>query len=191
MRDTGVGIPIDELPHMFERFHRVEDSRGRTYEGTGIGLALVQELVKLHGGTVQVDSVLGEGSTFTATIPLGTAHLDPQRIGTPSEPALAGIDSSAFVEEALRWLPSAEDTEMGRQRDTESPDVLVSGSPGLLLVSHSGIPVSRARILWADDNADMREYVNQLLSGHFDVQAVADGQAALEAAARQAAGSGA
>ncbi|MCC2628482.1 MAG: sensory box protein [Thermomicrobiales bacterium] len=107
VRDTGVGIPTDELPRMFERFHRVERSRGRTHEGTGIGLALVQELVKLHGGTVHVESVFNEGSTFTVTIPFGTAHLDPRRIGTASELTSTSIGSSPFVEEALRWLPTA------------------------------------------------------------------------------------
>ncbi len=105
VRDTGVGIPAEELPRMFERFHRIEQSLGRTHEGTGIGLALVQELVKLHGGAVHVDSIFSEGSTFTVTIPFGTAHLDQQRIGTAPRPASTAIGSAAFVEEALRRLP--------------------------------------------------------------------------------------
>ena len=62
--DTGPGIPESELPRLFERFHRVEGTQGRTHEGTGIGLALVQELVKLHGGAVSVTSEVGHGSTF-------------------------------------------------------------------------------------------------------------------------------
>ena len=90
---------------MFERFHRIEQTRGRTHEGTGIGLALVNELVKLHGGTVSVDSVAGVGSTFTVAVPFGTAHLDPERIGKVSEPASTGVMPSAFIEEALGWLP--------------------------------------------------------------------------------------
>src|SRR5579864_8359776 len=68
VRDTGVGVPFEELPHMFDRFHRIEHNRGRTHEGTGIGLALVQELVRFHQGTIDVASVLGKGSTFTVTI---------------------------------------------------------------------------------------------------------------------------
>src|SRR6202040_1186466 len=63
--DTGVGIPEAELPRIFERFHRIEDQRGRTYEGTGIGLALVQELVRQHGGEIVVQSRIGQGTTFT------------------------------------------------------------------------------------------------------------------------------
>jgi PAS domain S-box-containing protein len=176
VRDTGVGIPLDELPRMFERFHRIKDSRGRTYEGTGIGLALVQELVKLHGGAVHVNSVLGKGSTFTVTIPFGTAHLDPQRIGQAPELASTAIASSAFVEEAWRWLPDE-----GREPSGEP-----TFAPALAGADRDrpGSPPEgqRGRIVWADDNADMRDYVSRLLSGRFDVQAVADGQAALEAA---------
>jgi hypothetical protein len=80
--DTGSGIPEHEIPRLFDRFHRVEGARGRTHEGTGIGLALVQELAKLHGGTVRAESVCGKGSTFTVSIPLGTAHLPSVRLHT-------------------------------------------------------------------------------------------------------------
>ena len=75
VRDTGVGIPEDERPRVFERFHRIENSRARTYEGTGIGLALVQELVKLHGGSVRLESTAGRGSTFTVSIPRTRRHI--------------------------------------------------------------------------------------------------------------------
>jgi PAS domain S-box-containing protein len=168
VRDTGVGIPAEELPHVFERFHRVEHSRGRTHEGAGIGLALVHELVRLHGGTVAVTSAVGEGSTFTVTIPLGATHLDPDRIGKSPALTSKAITHAAFVEEALRWLPdepvadseacAAERPEPG-QKETDKP-----------------------RILWADDNADMRAYVTRLLGGRFEVQPVCDGEEALSAA---------
>ena len=83
--DTGVGIPEADLPRMFERFHRVKHVRARTHEGTGIGLALVQELARLHGGGVTVESEEGRGTTFTVTIRTGTAHLPPERIaGDPA-----------------------------------------------------------------------------------------------------------
>ena len=72
--DTGTGIDADQLPHVFERFHRVRGAKSRTHEGTGIGLALVQELVKLHGGTIAVTSRAGKGTTFTVRIPMA-AHL--------------------------------------------------------------------------------------------------------------------
>ncbi len=91
VRDTGVGIPPQELPRLFDRFHRIENTRSRTHEGSGIGLALVQELVKLHGGSVRVESVLGKGSTFIVSLPLGSAHLPADRIGGSSH---AGLDRS-------------------------------------------------------------------------------------------------
>src|SRR6185295_1286924 len=74
VRDTGIGIPPDQLSEVFNRFHRVRSTLGRTYEGTGIGLSLVQELVKHHKGKVSVESQLGSGATFTVQIPKDKAH---------------------------------------------------------------------------------------------------------------------
>jgi hypothetical protein len=81
--DTGTGIPAEELPPLFERFHRVKGARGRTFEGSCIGLAHVQELVKLHGGATRVESEVDRGSAFTVTIPLGKSHL-PARDRAPA-----------------------------------------------------------------------------------------------------------
>ena len=98
--DTGVGLAADELPHLFERFHRGRAATGRSHEGTGIGLALVRELVLLHGGTIDVESEPGAGSTFTVTLPLapaGTVALDE-----PLDPHGA----ATVVGEAARWVGS-------------------------------------------------------------------------------------
>jgi signal transduction histidine kinase/CheY-like chemotaxis protein len=165
VRDTGIGISQEELPNIFERFHRVEHSRGRTIEGTGIGLALVQELAKLQGGTIDVRSELNSGSTFTVSIPLGTEHLSKEHIGSSREPApLRHTD--AYIEESLRWLP----TEHGHPRVLTEPTRAPESGAQL----HS--------ILLADDNADMREYVSRLLSDQYRVVAVANGAEALQAA---------
>src|SRR5262249_49263398 len=75
VRDTGVGIPEEELPRLFERFHQVRGVRGRALEGTGIGLALVAELVKLHGGSIRAESACGRGSTFVVSMPLAPTAL--------------------------------------------------------------------------------------------------------------------
>lgn len=171
VRDTGVGIPPEEIPHMFERFHRVERSRGRTQEGAGIGLALVQELSRLHGGTVDVESVLGQGSTFRVAIPLGKEHLNPDRIVDSHEIALHTLTSAAFVGEAMRWLPDAPPV------DEAPPPGAPAGAPG-----RAATAAKEGRILWADDNADMRAYVSRLLRPRFDVEVVPDGKAALDAA---------
>jgi PAS domain S-box-containing protein len=97
VRDTGVGIPEEHREQVFERFHRIESAYARTYEGTGIGLALVQELVKLHGGSVRVESAVGAGSTFTVTIPTGTDHLPAERIQTAQTLASTTIRAEALV----------------------------------------------------------------------------------------------
>lgn len=164
VEDTGLGIAETELPRVFERFHRIEGQGGRTHEGTGIGLALVEELVKLHGGRVGVRSRLGEGTAFQVTIPLGTAHLPREQVA--ARPALTetGPLADAYVAEALRWLV-----------DDEAPAREESG----------GDPGDRPRVILADDNADMRNYVRRLLeAGGYEVEAVASGRAALAAARR-------
>ena len=108
--DTGTGIPADELPRLFERFHRVERARARSGEGSGIGLAVVRELVGLHGGAIAVDSTPDRGTTFTVTLPLGHEHLPPDRIGPADadggDPADLAAVAEPFVTEALRWLPA-------------------------------------------------------------------------------------
>jgi PAS domain S-box-containing protein len=167
VRDTGTGIPAHEVPHLFERFHRVPNARARTYEGTGIGLALVQELVRLHGGEITVVSEVNVGTTFTVTIPTGTAHLPADRVGAARHLASTALGADAYVEEALRWLP---DDPAGV---TVSVAARTPPPPG----SRTAAP---ARILLVDDNADMREYVRRLLSQHWEVVAVADGLKALE-----------
>lgn len=111
VRDTGVGIPPDDLPKLFDRFYRVEGAQGRSFEGSGIGLALVQELVNLHGGTITVASDLGRGTTFTVKIPLGLTHLSHDRV-QPAAAADVNNQAHAFVGEALRWIPNAADPDL-------------------------------------------------------------------------------
>jgi signal transduction histidine kinase/DNA-binding response OmpR family regulator len=158
--DTGLGIPQAELPRLFERFHRVAGARGRTHEGTGIGLALVHELVKLQGGTVAITSELEVGTTVTVTLPLDAAHA-----GSIKREPVASERAVAFLEEARRWLPAA--------RDEPVP------APALAADLRSG------RIVLADDNADMRAYIVRLLGGRWEVEAVGNGVEALAAVRRR------
>ncbi|HSL70552.1 MAG TPA: ATP-binding protein, partial [Longimicrobiales bacterium] len=165
VRDTGVGIPAEQVPHLFERFHRVPNARSRTHEGSGIGLALVQELVHLHGGRITVASEEGAGSTFTVRIPLGTAHLPADRVSVDRATESTRLGAAPFVEEALRWLP--DQSEKANARKPAS------------LISRTAVP---PRLLVADDNADMREYVTRLLSAQgWTVDTANDGAAALAA----------
>jgi len=164
--DTGVGIPASELPKIFQRFHRVRGSRSRSHEGTGIGLALVQELARLHGGEVSITSQEGVGSTFKATVRTGKSHLPDAAISKALDHHNRHAGAAAFVEEAARWLPDS----LGKpdlQADVPATDSKPAASKA-------------ANILLADDNADMRQYLQRLLSPQYQVTIVGDGQAALE-----------
>ena len=174
VRDTGTGIPQPELPHLFERFYRVKGAQGRTFEGTGIGLSLVQELVKLHSGTVRVHSELNRGSTFVVSIPLGKDHLPADRIGAGRTLESTELSGEAYLQEALRWLPGD-----GTLPSDAQAAALLSPSTSLQPKRSSENP---PRILLADDNADMRGYMRQLLSQEYAVETVADGELALAAA---------
>lgn len=167
VRDTGMGIPAAELPRLFKRFHRVRNPEARTHEGTGIGLALVQELVRLHGGDIRVDSTEGKGTTFTVTVPAGTRQLSEDYSVAKRSQASTATGSASFVQEANRWLPGAPGPENESNLEGEGGE------------REAG---STAKILLAEDNADMRQYVRRLLGKHYTVIAVADGLAALEAA---------
>ena len=168
VRDSGIGIAEGELPRVFERFHRIKGVRSRSHEGTGIGLALVAELVKLHGGTVGVESAEGLGTTFTVRLPRGREHLPEERIGAARTlpPTRTGV--APFVVEALRWVSAENETTVAR--------------PGELPAASQG--ARRARIVLADDNADMRDYLSRLLGERWDVEACANGDAALRAIRR-------
>jgi PAS domain S-box-containing protein len=177
VRDTGCGIPENEIPQLFERFHRIEGAQGRTHEGTGIGLALVQELVKLHAGRVWIESARGVGSTFAVSLPLGTAHLPPDRIRAARTLSSTTIGAIAYVEEALRWLPGEQG--IARRENTVEREILAeqpSLTPAVSIASDE-----RRIILLADDNADMRDYLGRLLGAQYEVKAVANGSEALTA----------
>jgi PAS domain S-box-containing protein len=167
--DTGVGIPESDLPRMFERFHRVKHARARTHEGTGIGLALVQELARLHGGAVTVASQEGRGSTFIVSIRAGTSHLPSERISVARQLTPTSVGTMPFVEEALRWLPAAD--------ASSEPLTLSLGARSPVAVNAGE---SAPRVLVADDNSDMREYLGRILGQSYRVEAVGDGESALE-----------
>ncbi|MFG3705043.1 SpoIIE family protein phosphatase [Micromonospora sp. NPDC047670] len=158
--DTGVGIVPEELPQVFERFHRVPGVRSRTHEGTGIGLALVRELVEMHGGQVAASSRVDEGSTFTVTVPFGTGHLPSERVADAAPAAQVEFaQADLYVAETALWADAA--------------------GQGATRMARSG---AAGRILVADDNADLREHVTRLLAPSWEVVAVADGVEALRLA---------
>lgn len=170
--DTGIGVPAEEVPRLFERFHRIENTRSRYNEGSGIGLALVQELVGLHGGTIAADSGEGVGTRFTIRLPFGTAHLPADSLASPADSPTVSSSAAPYVQEALRWLPTDHSTAGGTD---------LSAPPS---VSASATDTGQAApyVLVADDNADMREYLTRILRGaDYQVRTVNDGQEALRA----------
>ncbi|WP_328617359.1 SpoIIE family protein phosphatase [Amycolatopsis sp. NBC_00355] len=160
--DTGIGIAAGELPRLFERFHRIPSARARSTEGSGIGLALVRELVGMHGGDITADSAPGAGTTFRIRLPLGTGHLPAEQVAAgPTPGGIAAEAVEPFVAETLRWLPGP--------GDDPAAEVVPSGLTG-------------ARVLVADDNTDMRDYLTRLLRDEYAVTSVRDGAEALAAA---------
>ncbi len=177
--DTGVGIPADQLDHIFNRFYRATASStggsqqqrfsGRSFEGTGIGLALVKELVELQGGTISVSSEVGRGSVFTVCLPLQTPASRPT------------LEIPSVRPRTLTAVPYV----------AEAAQLITGHPPGQ--PAGNGLPVGdlpasadKPRVLLADDNVDMRDYIRRLLAPHYIVETVADGQAALEAIRKNA-----
>src|SRR5579872_1943418 len=184
--DTGTGIAAEEIPRLFERFHRIEGAPSRAHEGTGIGLSLVRELVQLHAGSIKVESELGKGSRFIVTVKPGTAHLPADQIAKSGEESAGKSRCAAgYGEQALSWIPQLSDTVL-MPALAESPAPRPSPAPPPREARERGgkemVGGERRRILLADDNADMRRYIARLLRGSYDVEVAVDGEAAFEAA---------
>ncbi|MCC7346644.1 MAG: response regulator [Variibacter sp.] len=170
--DTGSGIPAHHLTRLFERFHRVDGARGRSIEGSGIGLALVQELVKLHGGEITVESTLDKGSCFTIRLPSEprqSLSVDP---ASEESPIPTAIRAQAYLQEATSWLGAeTARAEMPAASGADDLDRSLGQAAG-----HAEL------IVLADDNRDMRLFVEQILQhAGYRVATVADGVAALAA----------
>jgi PAS domain S-box-containing protein len=166
--DTGIGIPAADMPRLFERFHRIETMCARSTEGSGIGLALVKELIGLHCATITVDSTEGIGSTFAIRLPFGAAHLPADDLVSPQSAPAVSAAADPYIQEALRWLPTETSS-----ATSEAGDGTLTAAAG------AGTP---ARVLIADDNADMREYLSGLLrAAGYQVTAVTDGRQAIDA----------
>jgi signal transduction histidine kinase len=169
VRDTGCGVAAEDLARLFERFFRGRASQARTHEGSGIGLSLVQELVKLHGGSIEASSEVGVGTTITVRIPRGSTHLPADRIGVGRALQRARIGALPFVEEALGWLPDGARGHMDGKPTGDDIATVVVPSDAM-----------KARVLVVDDNADMRGYLSRLLGERWQVETASDGIAALQ-----------
>lgn len=148
--DTGIGIRPDQIPHLFERFRQAEGSANRSYEGSGLGLALVKELVELHGGQIAVESVYGEGSTFTVWLQTGIGHLLANQV----------IDVHADVQ-PLRAAVELADVEI--EMSSEEPLELTPIVPSSDSEPPSSVTSEGSLVLIVDDNPDLRSYVSSIL----------------------------
>ena len=154
--DTGIGIKQDQLPHIFDRFRQADGSESREHAGTGLGLALVKEVARLHGGEVTVRSQYGEGSMFRVSIPLGKDHLDPASVVEFEDLASSGDlqqEVMAISEEAT----GSEDADQAN-RATE-----VAFDP------------AKPTILYVEDNPDLRKHVRDLLAVDYNAFLAVDG----------------
>ncbi|HUF50417.1 MAG TPA: ATP-binding protein [Longimicrobiales bacterium] len=163
--DTGIGIKEDQLPHIFDRFRQADGSESREYAGTGIGLALVQEVARLHGGNVSVYSRYGSGTTFHVTVPLGSAHLNPAAI----------VDAPAEAAPPRRLDAPAIVIEGGTDRE---------GAGRLNALTEQSFDADRPTIVYAEDNPDLRHHVRDLLRPTYNVFLAVDGRDGLDAIRR-------
>lgn len=174
VKDTGIGIAKEQIPHLFKRFHQADATTNRSYEGSGLGLALVKELVDLHAGQISVESVDGESSTFTIWLPHGTAHLPLERvIEVPTQVQLR----SAAVELADLELLEAQKIESRTQN--YEPTIQNLRAPTVPVASNS-------IILVVDDNLDLRTYVSTILRklGGYQVYTARNGKQGFDVAKR-------
>jgi adenylate cyclase len=156
--DTGIGIPAAELEHVFDRFHQVDGAQSREQEGTGIGLALVKELVELHGGRVSVESTKGVGTTFTVRLPAVAENREPvskrgaSLVGPPEvAPPLGSLELSVLDER-----PTSLQVAAATFADDPAP-----------------------RVVLVEDNVDMRTYVRACLPEGYQVMEANNGVDAL------------
>jgi len=164
VRDSGVGIAAADLPHIFDRFYQADSASTRRYEGTGIGLALVKELLELHEGEIGVTSTPGQGTTFTVRLPLKVAGTEP-KAAAPS-----AIPSTELSEQYVLENSAVHDFSHDRKAGMAPEDEVAA---------------DRTTVLLVDDNPDVRAYVRSVLAPKFQVLEAADGKAGL-AVAREA-----
>ncbi|MFQ5677360.1 MAG: response regulator, partial [bacterium] len=160
VQDSGVGIAADRLPHVFDRFYQVDSSHTREHEGSGIGLALVKELVEMHSGNISVSSEEGRGSTFRVTLPMGKDHLKPEEI-------------VATAETVTRVRA---DSDLQSWEQPESLTVNLENASSARAIDDENI------ILLVEDHADFRTYLREYLQPQYRVIEAKDGTEGLECA---------
>jgi signal transduction histidine kinase/DNA-binding response OmpR family regulator len=181
VRDTGPGIPEAEQDAVFDRFAQVDDTPTREQEGAGIGLALTRDLVDLHGGTIRLDSVEGEGTTVTIRLPRGPEHLPDDQIAAPQAPEepTATDSPEETAPPSLDSSSSALDPRPSSPTDQASTPDPTRPTDGKWKNDSNG---QSKIVLVVDDNADVRRYVRSVLTPDFSVIEASTGAAGVAAA---------
>lgn len=159
VRDSGIGIPDEAMPHLFERFYQVDSTSTRAREGMGIGLALSRELAVQHGGSLTATSAPGRGATFILTIPVSSETLET--VKPPGPNRIWKVDPKPVGERTATLSSTPVDDE------------------------NTSSATSRRRVLIVEDNEDLRNYLRRTLAAHYDVLTAEDGEAGLEMAGRE------
>lgn len=165
VKDTGIGIPTKKIPYIFDRFYQVDDSTTRKGEGTGIGLALTKELVKLLNGTIEVESEERKGTSFKISLPI-TRNAELEKIeGRSTEGGRQWTDISQ---------PSANDQHSMSNVQLADNEQLATNQL-----------VNQPTLLIIEDNPDVIEYLESLLSDKYHLEIARDGQEGIETAIEQ------
>lgn len=185
VEDTGIGIPEEKLNDIFERFHQVDDTLNRVQEGTGLGLAMVKQLAKIHAGKVSVRSRLGEGTTFRVELPKrpDSKLLERRRIiGRRREDQISYARTVALIGAGLE------------ERSEGNKETLLSDVQESRFGNHEEIaqkirskaPPDAQKVLVVEDNPDLRIFIASSLAGDFRVEMASDGVEGLALARRWA-----
>jgi signal transduction histidine kinase len=177
VQDTGMGIPPDQLKHVFTRFWQADNSAQRKYQGVGIGLALVKELVEAHQGRVEVQSEVGQGTRFTVTLPVMDRGTSPASVGDET-PATAG----KLAEVPAETVPSPPDEWLSRLYRRAELYPAMTSLQATIRAPADPARGGRPRLLVADDEPDMLRYLKSHLEEEFQVLEAVDGRQAIELA---------
>lgn len=177
VKDTGMGIPAEQMKNVFTRFWQADSSAQRKYQGVGIGLALVKELAEAHQGTVEVQSEVGVGTTFTVTIP--PPDRKPDAVGQPTE---AQVEEGKLQPAQAAPEPVAEEEWLSKLYRRAELFPAMTPLQATLRPQDALSQGRRARLLVADDEPDMLRYLKSHLSGDFHIFEAVDGRQAVEMA---------
>ncbi len=159
VQDTGIGIPLDQMDKIFDRFYQVDNRLSREYEGTGVGLSLTKELVELHKGSISVESEEGKGSVFRIFFPVGKEHLQP--------------------EEIVNDFPAADNVEIREYNSRDLSEIEPVQNPEKNKLDYDSIAKECPSLLIIEDNSDVRNYISRILSGLYLITEASDGREGL------------